>query len=67
MTLKRAALLAFVGTALIAAYLTWTFIHQVLNVLQGAEPPVVLFSSFIYAFGCFTLALFLFMFHKAQT
>ena len=67
MTLKGAALLAFIGTALITAFLTWTFVLKVLNVLQGAEPPVALFSSFIYAFGCFTLALFLFMFHKAQT
>jgi len=67
MTLKGAALLAFIGTVLITAFLTWTFILKVLNVLQGTEPPVVLFSSFIYAFGCFTLALFLFIFHKAQT
>jgi hypothetical protein len=67
MTLKGAALLAFIGTVLITASLTWTLILKVLNILQGAEPTVVLFSSFIYAFGCFTLALFLFMFHKAQT
>ena len=66
MTLKGAALLAFSGTVMITAFLTWTFVLKVLNVLQGAEPPVVLFSSFIYAFGCFTLALFLFMFHTAQ-
>jgi hypothetical protein len=67
MTLKGAALLAFIGTVLITAFLTWTFVLKVLNVLQGVEPPVVLFSSFIYAFGCFTLALFLFVFHRAQT
>ena len=67
MTLKGAALLAFIGTVLTTAFLTWTLVLKVLNVLQGAEAPVVLFSSFIYAFGCFTLALFLFMFHKAQT
>ena len=67
MTLKGAALLAFIGTVLITAFLTWTFALKVLNVLQGAEPPVVLLSSFIYAFGCFTLALFLFVFHSAQT
>jgi len=67
MTLKGAALLAFVGTVLITAFLTWTFVLKVFNVLQGTKPPVVLFSSFIYAFGCFTLSLFLFMFHKAQT
>ena len=59
-------MLAFIGTVLMTVFLTWTFVLKVLNVLQGAEPPVVLVSSFIYAFGCFTLALFLFMFHRAQ-
>jgi len=67
MILNGAALLAFIGTVLITAFLTWTFVLKVLNVLQGTEPPVVLFASFINAFGCFTVALFLFVFHKAQT
>jgi hypothetical protein len=67
MSLKGAALLAFIGTGLITAFLMWTLVSNVVNVLRGAEPPVVLFSSFIYAFGCFTLALFLFKFHREQT
>jgi hypothetical protein len=66
MTLKGAALLAFIGTILITAFLTWTFVFHVLNVLRGTEPPVVLFASFVYAFGCFTLAVFFFIFHRAQ-
>lgn len=66
MTLKRAALLAFIGTILITAFLTWSFVFHVLNVLRGVEPPVVLFASFVYAFGCFTLAVFFFMFHRVQ-
>ena len=66
MTLKGAALLAFIGTILMMAYLTWTFAFHVLDVLRGAEPPVVLFASFVYAFGCFTLAVFFFVFHRAQ-
>ena len=66
MTLKSAALLAFIGTILITACLTWTFVSRLVNVLQGAEAAVVLFASFIYAFGCFTLAVFFFMFHRAQ-
>ena len=67
MTLKSAALLAFIGTVLITAVLTLTFVLKGLNVLNGAEPVVVLFSSFIYAFGCFTVALFLFIFYRTQT
>jgi hypothetical protein len=66
MTLKGAALLAFIGTVLITAFLTWTFVFNVLNVLRGLAPPVVLFSSFIYAFACFALAVFFFVFHRAQ-
>jgi len=66
MTLKGAALLAFIGTILMMAFLTWTFAFHVLDVLRGGEPPVVLFASFVYAFGCFTLAVFFFVFHRAQ-
>jgi hypothetical protein len=67
MTLKGAALLAFIGTVLITAFLIWTFVFHLLNVLRGVDAPVVLFSSFIYAFGCFTLAVFFFVFHRAQS
>jgi len=66
MTLKGAALLAFIGTILMMAFLTWTFAFHVLDVLRGAEPPVVLFASFVYALGCFTLTVFFFVFHRAQ-
>ena len=66
MTLKGAALLAFIGTIMITAFLTWTFVLHVINVLRGAEPAVVLFASFVYAFGCFTMAVFFLMFHRGQ-
>jgi hypothetical protein len=67
MTLKGAAFLAFIGMVLTTAFLTWTFVFRLVNVLRGVEAPVVLVSLFIYAFGCFTLAVFLFMFHKSQS
>ena len=67
MTIKNAALLALVGTALITALLVWTFIFNFLNVLRGLSPAVTLFSTFIYAFGCFTVAVFFFVFHRAQS
>jgi hypothetical protein len=66
MTLKGVALLAFIGTLLMTAFLTWTFVFHFLNVLRGVEPLVVLFSSFIYALGSFTLAVFFFVFHRSQ-
>jgi hypothetical protein len=66
MTLKNAALLALVGTVLMTALLLWTFVSNVVNVLRGVDAPVVLFASFIYAFGCFTVMVFFFVFHRAQ-
>jgi hypothetical protein len=66
MTPKGAALLAFIGTLVITAFLTWTFFFHMVNVLRGVEPPVVLFSWLIYAFGAFTLTAFFFVFHRRQ-
>jgi hypothetical protein len=67
MTLKNAALLALVGTVLITALLIWTFVFNFLNALRDLVPAVTLLSSFIYAFGCFTLAVFFFVYHRAQS
>jgi hypothetical protein len=55
MTLKNAALLALIGTILMTALLLWTFVYTFLNLLRGLVPAVSLFSSFIYAFGCFSV------------
>jgi hypothetical protein len=66
MTLKNAALLALIGTILMTALLMWTFVLTFLNVLRDLVPAVTLFSSFIYAFGCFTAAVFSYVFHRAQ-
>jgi hypothetical protein len=45
MTIKNAAFLALIGTALIAALLTWNFISTLLNVVAGVAAPLLLFSS----------------------
>jgi hypothetical protein len=66
MTLKNAALLALIGTILMTALLVWVFVSNLVNVLRGVDAPVVLLSSFIYAFGCFTLMVFFFVFHRAE-
>ena len=66
MTLKNAALLAFVGTLLMTAVLVWNFVFTFLNVLRDLVPAVTLFSSLIYAFGCFSVMLFFYVFHREQ-
>jgi hypothetical protein len=67
MTLKNAALLALIGTILITALFVWDFVFNVLNVLRGLIPVTMLFSSFIYAYACFSVAVFFYVFHKAKT
>jgi hypothetical protein len=67
MTLKSAALLALIGTILVTALLVWDLVFDVLNVVRGLVPVVKLFSSLIYTFGAFSVALFFFVFHKRQS
>jgi hypothetical protein len=67
MTLKSAALLALIGTIFITALLVWDFVFNVLNVLRGLIPATMLFSSFTYAFACFSVAVFFYVFHRAQS
>jgi hypothetical protein len=67
MTLKNAALLALAGTILAAVLLVWDLVFNILNVLRGLVPAVMLLSSFIYAFAALTLAVFFYVFHTAQS
>ena len=67
MTLKNAALLALIGTILMTALLVWNFVFNLLNLLRGLIPAITLFSSLIYAFGCFSVMVFFFVFHRAQS
>jgi hypothetical protein len=66
MTLKNAALLALIGTILMTALLLWTFVLTFLNVLRDLVPAVTLLQSFVYVFGCFSVAVFFYVFHRAQ-
>ncbi len=66
MTLKNAALLALIGTILMTALLVWNFVLTLLNVLRDLVPAVTLFSSLIYAFGCFSVMVFFYVFHRDQ-
>jgi hypothetical protein len=67
MTLKNAALLAFIGSVLMTVLLVWNFVSNFLNLLRGLVPAVTLFSSLIYAFGCFSVMVFFFVFHRTQS
>jgi hypothetical protein len=66
MTLKSAALLALIGTALMTVLTIWQFIANLLNFLHGAIAPVVVLSTLIGAFGWLSVALFFYFFQRAQ-
>jgi hypothetical protein len=66
MTLRNAALLALIGTILVTALLVWNSVLTFLNVLRDLVPAVTLFQSFIYAFGCFSVMVFFYVFHRAE-
>jgi hypothetical protein len=67
MTLKTAALLALIGTVLTNCYTKRAVISNFINVLRGLVPAATVFSSMIYAFGCFSVMVFFFVFHRAQS
>jgi hypothetical protein len=67
MTLKNAALLALIGTILLTALLVWDFVFNLLNLLRGLIPATLVFSSFVYAFASVSVAVFFFVFHRAQS
>ncbi|HSP68936.1 MAG TPA: hypothetical protein VLN48_14510 [Bryobacteraceae bacterium] len=67
MTLKGAAVLAFIGTLLVAALLVWDFVFTVLNVIRGLIPAMTVFSSLIYAFGALSVTVFFYIFQKQRS
>jgi hypothetical protein len=67
MTLKSAAFLALIGTALMAILLIVGLINDISAVAGGLIPPVRLLSSIIYTFASLTAAVFFYVFHKAQS
>ncbi len=67
MTLKSAAFLALIGTILATALLTWDFVFNLVNVLRGLVPAVILFSSLIYAFAALSVTVFFYVFHRSQS
>lgn len=66
MNLKSAALLALVGTGLLAILLLAHFILDVLNAARGLIPAIRVLTSLIHAMASLSLAVFFYFFHKSQ-
>ena len=66
MGLKNAALLALVGMILLTVLLVADLINDVLGVLRGLIPAMMLLRSIIYALAGVGVAAFLWVFHRRQ-
>jgi len=64
MTLRQTAFLALIATILLTALLVWDLVFNILNVLRGLVPAVIVLRSFIYAFAAFSVAVFMYAFHR---
>jgi hypothetical protein len=67
MTLRNAALLALVGVGLATIVLVTTFIGDVSGVVRGLLPAMRMLTSLLFALAGLTMAVFLYVFHKAQS
>ena len=67
MSLKNAALLALLGTLLLTILLLLNLLNNILAFMRGVISPMVLLSSLIYAFAALSVAVFFYVFHRAQS
>jgi hypothetical protein len=66
MTLKNSALLALVGTGLLMIVAAVSFVVSLAGFLRGVVPAIPLLASFIRVFATLSLAVFFYVFHRAQ-
>jgi hypothetical protein len=66
MSLKNAALLAFIGALLLTVLLAMGSINDVLGVARGIIAPVKLVTSLIETFAGVTAVIFLYVVHRRQ-
>jgi hypothetical protein len=67
MTLRNAALFALIGMILLTVLLAAGFIRDVLGFVRGAVAVIALLKSGILLLASLSLAVFLYVFHEAQS
>ncbi len=67
MSLKNAALLAFIGALILTALLAMGLLNDALGVARGIIAPVKLLVSLIDTFAGVTAVIFLYVFHRRQS
>ena len=67
MILKNAAFFAFIGMALLTVLLAAGFIRDLSALLAGAIAAMALLISLVHLLASLSVALFFYVFHKAQS
>ena len=67
MTLKTAAFFAWIGVALLTVLLAVSFIRDVSVFLAGAIAAMAVLISLIHLLASLSVAVFLYVFYKAQS
>jgi hypothetical protein len=67
MTLKSASFFALIGMTLLTVLLAVGFIRDVTTFLAGAIAAITLLKSLIHLLASLSAAVFLYVFHKAQS
>jgi hypothetical protein len=67
MTLKSAAFFALIGMILLTVLLAVGFIRDVSAILAGAIAAIALLKSLIHLLASLSVAVFLYVFYKAQS
>lgn len=67
MSIKNAALLATIGTAVLTILLLFRLVKDLLALMDGLIPGMVFLASLIYAFAAVTVVVFFYIFHRGQS
>jgi hypothetical protein len=67
MTLKNAALFALIGSILLTVLLGAGLVRDLLSFVSGAVAAITLLKSGVYFLASLSAAVFLYVFHKAQS
>jgi len=67
MTLKSAALLALIGTALLTILLAVDFTRTLLGIARDVVPAIAVLRSSVDVLAALSLVIFFYAFHKAQS
>jgi hypothetical protein len=67
MSVKNAALLATIGTAVLTILLLLQLVNNLLAFMRGLIPAMAFLSSLIFAFAAVTVVVFFYIFHRKQS